>query len=450
MRRTASIFVLCALLLQLIALQNFTAYAFSGRITAQTTFNAKALRLPPGAFIPALIVAGADRLQDNSQADNAIFRANHSQSYESLGRSTGYFEFARWRPSPTQSIPFNYQGSDFPSASLARAAQQDAVNFTSSSYRVTSSGPCSTSIGVTCMTMTFRSRNGRFSERFRVLSVGACVVEMLTEFNRAVGNQYGATIANTLESMTRAATSEMEAVCLLPSFSLSSVRVEKSGAKADWSFGTPSTKQINVGTKVRLSIYWMLHSYSARSHVSASIKVTQSGGGTVLKYSHSYVPPIAHGKQYIHTSWTPKTAGTYKVKGTVDIGGHSLSRHATLTVLSSAPPSFTFVRFQTYSSSGKPASTFKAGSTVVGLASYTVANVSGTTSIMVVRRYQYPSGGKWKALGHQVSETFQTVTGAQSYRFTFVAPTGYKQIRVILSLTIAKKTQTKMVTINTS
>jgi hypothetical protein len=99
--------------------------ALPARASRAGAVNPQQLALPPSA-LPAGAVLQTNTVSDNADADKSNFHVLHPNSYQSLGRITGYHQIFNF-PLEGSTVGTDYLASEFSSVSQATAAMNESV-----------------------------------------------------------------------------------------------------------------------------------------------------------------------------------------------------------------------------------------------------------------------------------------------------------------------------------
>lgn len=110
-----------------VKVRSFTPEAATRRTSdAPARQTADSLRLPDSAFAPAPPPFKTNQVADNATAHAHHEDATHTKSFDSLGRTTGWYTDAYWTAPDGGVVDMNYLASVYPSAAAATAAVEDA------------------------------------------------------------------------------------------------------------------------------------------------------------------------------------------------------------------------------------------------------------------------------------------------------------------------------------
>jgi hypothetical protein len=440
--------------------------------------DAGATRLPDSAFAPGVVNSSYDGVADDSVADGEPFRSDHSVTYETLNRLTGYYERADWAPSAGETVYFRYQSSIFASATAAQNAWQDGVTYTQQQSGQTS---VDCAISATCRFIIYQSGSRGYVDSF--IQVAQCLAETEADYSPAVLSTQQTQLASTVATMETTAASILANACqggggpppptatptrisLPPTatptppsanldFSLIALRIE-TDAKDDYDLTRPPLAQATVGTLVYINMYWILRqdapggvhpSYVLTGKLQGRQIFIQSYSGSLASYTADTYH--VHNPQPV----TLTKAGTYNFTWQITLGGRTQTASARIKVARVvkriARVTFSFDRLSVLNTSGKATRSFSPGQSVILSATYTVHNVRGTTSVTISKTFQIKVNGKWKAASNSV--TSQDTTNGQHFSRTSspLSPTlTIPQLRIVLSITIGAHTQSKKVVIH--
>jgi hypothetical protein len=462
-------------------------------VNAPSRQDASALRLPASAFSPATIDPSFDRVESNSNADQDFFGPpnGHSKTYEALQRITGYYQRANWQPAgAADTAHFRYQGSTFTSTSAAQTAWNDGITTTKGSLPASAVSDCTSSAGMPCNEVVFVDTSTTTHYRYYYLQKNQCLAETEFDFSDALYNSVDAQLEQIGANVAGNAAAVLNSVCVpggnptpttqptnppptatptsrptppptTISFTLISVRVEKYGAKADWKQVKPLLKQIKIGNKVQLSIYFLVNSAPAGEPYTVHWTVTQ-GGRALLNQNFN--------KNKLDTSdptgtyrdrvgpLTMKNAGSVQVLGKLTIGNRAKQSSTAFQVVTKsapvAPPpppaSFSFDKLVAMDATGHVRSTFAVGQTVVVVATYTVRNVrTGAVLTGTVNgSYLVPVKGKFQTGGVFQDQIVATKSGIAVHRHTTVGGFAIATaIHVLVRITLGRGFHEKQVAI---
>jgi hypothetical protein len=459
-------------------------------VRAPSQQTASALRLAASAFSPATINSSFDRVEGNSDADQDFFGPpnGHSKTYEALQRITGYYERADWQPAgAADTAHFRYQGSTFTSTSAAQNAWNDGITTTKGSLPASAVSDCSGSAGMPCNEVVFVDTSTKTHYRYYYLQKNQCLAETEFDLSDALYNsvdtqleQIGAAVAGqaaavlnsvcvpggnptpttqpTTPPPTATPTSRPTPPPTTISFTLISVRVERYGAKADWKQVKPLLKQVKIGTKVQLSIYFLVNSAPAGEPYAVHWTVTQ-GGRTLLNQSFNNnkldtSDPTGTYRDRV-SPLTLKNAGIVNVVGRVTIGSRSKQNSTSLQVVKNPPPvvtpppaTFSFDKLVATDASGHARSTFAVGQPVAIVVTYTVRNLrpGAVLTGTVNGSYLVPVKGKFQTGGVFQDQIVATKSGVAVHRHMTVFSTA-TPIHVLVRITLGRGFHEKQIPI---
>ena len=310
-----------------------------GEVRAPTRQDPGLLALAASAFSPATLVPQEVGIEANTVADAGPFRPDHSTTYTSLGRVTGFFQRADWTPSgQMDTATFRYQASVFPSAALAQAAWQDGVTHSQTLTSLPASN-CTSQPQVTCTYLGLQTTTGNAVAYF-VLQYNQCLEETSAEFSVALFNAQQTQLAQTIGTITVAGVAAMQAACATtpatsttpqpgvsatppPSidFTVVAITVRKSGKIDDPS--KPSAKQFKRGKKAYLYIYYTVRSAPANVQIADTFTVARNGAIIGIRtFQHALLAPPPNNYFDVVGFKLPK-AGKYVFTGRLTISGQA-------------------------------------------------------------------------------------------------------------------------------
>jgi hypothetical protein len=408
--------------------------------------------LAASAFSPGTLDANLNGLIDAPTADNLAFASLHTQKYENFHLVNGCYQKASWQPSgSSDSANFRYQGSRYDNATDAQASYNDIVNHLKGNNTSTSPD-CSSQAGMTCYFITYDSQSTVYG--FFFLQLNACTGETEADGSDALVNAQGSQISKTLGAIAGAAASALQSACGTTGggptdFDIVSVRVEKysSSFNPDWNQARPPVKQVKVGTKVQVSVYWNLKSepndnpsvqYAFTATLKGHTVAQASAPGTLSSY-----PVDSYARTY---DFKASKAGTYSFTWRVSVNGTAKQDSTSLKVRSKtqkAPPppppvSFNFTSIAVKDAAGHISRTFAVNQQFVIVSVYTVRNVPAGRTVpgTIIWSYQFLSNGQYKKFGgsqEDVAATNQTYRNRHTTSFT--APGSY---RILVGITIGR------------
>ncbi len=181
--------------------------------------TADSLRLPDSAFAPAPPPFKTNQVADNATAHAHSEDANHTKSFDALGRTTGWYTDAYWTAPDGGVVDMNYLASVFPSAAAATAAVEDSRSYIGTGQRAPRA--CTSVVGFTYPTecLLFEGVNTATVPAelvYRTFAIGNCTaeIEMLGPKATIDANQ-GALNGPTGEftTVSHAAVSALTAAC---------------------------------------------------------------------------------------------------------------------------------------------------------------------------------------------------------------------------------------------
>lgn len=116
--------------LQTVGIRSFAPEAATRRASdAPARQTAESLRLPASAFAPAPAPFKTDQVADNATAHAHSEDANHTKSFDALGRTTGWYTDAYWTAPDGGVVDMNYLASVYPNAAAATASVEDTRTY---------------------------------------------------------------------------------------------------------------------------------------------------------------------------------------------------------------------------------------------------------------------------------------------------------------------------------
>lgn len=479
--------------------------------------QAGALRLSANVFSPATVQSQYTGTITAATADSDYFRGFHSTGYESFGFVGGYYARADWQPSGASgAVSFRYQGSILGSATQAQNAWNDGITYTNSTAGTTSQN-CDNVLTVSgnCAIIAYTTTDNT-AVTYLAAQVNMCLIETAAAGPQAVVSANQSQVNQTLSAISSAAITTAESVCSntppttvptsLPptatptptprrptptprpptatptprkvrtNFTIVSVRVEKYGAKPDWTLVRPPLKQAKTGARLQISTYYSVHSAPASAKIIVHITIHSSGKTIINQTFHAKLAahPVDSYRYYVGP-WKP-TPGVYTISVQVSSGGIAHAGQVAFTVLRNAPlvvptrtptarpgktpvvprktptprpPSFSFDTLRAFNAKGQPQSTFKVGQRLGWKVTYTVRNLPTKATATIIANYQNPTNGGWRPYGAPGNHQLTASNGANAYSDSFVLPLDYSygSLRILVGITIGSKTQTRDVTV---
>jgi len=424
--------------------------------------SAQQLQIANSTFSPATVALSSAQTAataDDTTSTSGIFRSFHVSTYTALGLIAGYLQLATWTPSgTTDQVIFGYQGGNFGSNAGATAAYQDAL--TKEAQAGDSATDCSSAAGTPCQIFNYTTTSGNAGV-YTVAQLGRCVDEVAGAAPQATFTNQTTQIGNTLAAVVTAALTVAQSVCtsipatptatptatLVPvtsSFNMLAARIEKTGAKFDWSLVNPPITQVALRGKVRLTMYWHVNSAPANVPFSSTFTVKHNGQTVATKTVQN---KLNSAPNQTWASWVNYTvgsqAGNYRFAGTIAMGGHTGHVHMDFSVGSSgpaAPKSFSFrlVSLQILNSLKQKQATFRPGDTFLVKVTWKVQGLSKSEPVAI--RIAFADPVTKRAEFVPTSATLPPLgNGTFPYKHSFLAPK--HSVLIVVGLTIGRGTK---------
>jgi hypothetical protein len=228
-------------------------------------------------------------------------------------------------------------------------------------------------------------------------------------------------------------------------FKVLGARIEQPHSEFDWSLSRTLLKKVQVGSKVRLTIYWKLNKATVSSRFVATFVLKR---GTNVVFRQPFNGRVSHGKsgeiwEEAHVLSLPKTPGGYRFKGQIALGGKTQSAKTDFTVTKakaqSGSASFTLTSVRLLNSQLHPQSKFRPGDRFWVSVAWTTAELKGRQKVSIAVVFIDPSSKQaiFAPSGYEISAG----PGNQSSRFSFLAPR--QSVRIDVAITIADTTKSK-------
>jgi hypothetical protein len=229
-------------------------------------------------------------------------------------------------------------------------------------------------------------------------------------------------------------------------FLIKGVRVEKYGSKPDWTLSRPELKKVPVETRIRLSLYATFQSLSPGTNVSVALRVSHAGH-PVFRSGLTDVRS-GSGRLWDHWNFTPRSPGKYLVTGRLTVGRETEQVATSFTAnLVPSVTTFTFKKLQSFDAQGHPATSFARTDRVRLVATFVVHHGAGTVRVTATQQLEYSNGSAWVPLGQPVQNIFDVSNGRHHYTVSFVPQSPYSLLRMVITLRIDGKSQSKAVII---
>lgn len=339
-------------LLALVAASAFFLYspqahaAPSGQpITPQ---SAPLLRLPDQIFAPALLDSGFDRVESNALANQSDFKVNHSQSYDALGRTTGYFQRASWGD-----VRLSYLASVYVTPYDAANAFREGLEATGKNNSHAPEG-CGYVVHHSCARLSWScstTTSGPPKDCTTLDGTGGvywvdqynqCVVEVKAEAYAGITFASQDSISPTSQAMLQAADHLLTQLCprapitTAPAmdYSVITTRVERRGAAADLRLLSPALRTLSTGTPVSLAIYFSV-TRTPQQGCKALANFWIKKNGTVLFTHQSRTITVGPtpGVYRLMVNYTPPHAGRFTLVGQVSMDGWNQQYVTGITVV---------------------------------------------------------------------------------------------------------------------
>jgi hypothetical protein len=235
-------------------------------------------------------------------------------------------------------------------------------------------------------------------------------------------------------------------------FNIVTVRVEKVGAAPDWQLVHPPVRQVVINRRFTAALYATVKQAPPGTHIGFNLSIVAANGNTLINSgSFQYTIPSAPSTiRYTFTvSGLPKL-GKYRIDGRATLFGQTLTRSAVIMgIAHPAPPpqlvSFSVMQLQTVSGdSNKPQRVFGHNQPVGIALDYSVQGVSGVTTVLIIKTYQYLSKDGWRPAGHPNSDQFDAGNGLHHYTLAFTPQDFTGPLRIVVGVTIGRRTETRL------
>lgn len=315
--------------------------------------TAPLFRLPEQIFAPAMLDPGFDRVESNALANQSDFKVNHGQSYDALGRTTGYFQRASWgdvRLSYMASVyvtPFDAanafrEGLEASGKNNSHAPEGCGYVVHHSCARLswncsaTAAGPpkaCTTADGTTA--------DGTGGV-YWVDQYNQCVVEVKAEAYAGITYTSQDSISPTSQAMLQTADHLLTQLCprapisAAPEmdYSVVTARVERRGAAADFRLQSRALRSVSTGTTVSLAIYFSVTRTPPQGcKTLASFWVKQNGAVVFTHQSRTITVGPTPGTYRLLVNYTPLHAGKFSIVGQVNMQGWNQQYLTGITVV---------------------------------------------------------------------------------------------------------------------
>lgn len=337
-----------------------TRYALPARPQVWTVQGAGQLRLPPSAFPDGSQVM-ADHSLTPTEADDFLFSGLHMSQYEALHAGGAWYQYYA-QVLQYGTIDLAYLGTYYPTDADALRAFDDVRT----NPHWTRGWHCSAATQCFEDSLEIDFSDGPYIGSFRVVQRGNAVAEIFSMVPVVYGPQYLGVVEPNLDRATTAflsaagpeATSTPRPTATLAptatplptntptptstpiptattiplDFALLSVRAEKSGAKPDFELNRAPIKKLAVGAKASLSIYVVVR--SAPSGTTVQFEQLLTRAGKTMLHKSSGQPVTTTGPQTYRgtVGYTFKSAGTYRFKGSITIGGITKTKTTNIQV----------------------------------------------------------------------------------------------------------------------
>jgi hypothetical protein len=168
------------------------------------------LALAKGVFAPAKVIKSIVDPNSNNTNVKVWPRDEHSLSYTSFGRISGYYEDAKWKTGG-KSIGFEYDGSIFKTSTGAQAAWHDGSTF-DLKFKGTKTFSCPSGLGTHCSRLSALFTNGA-REYYDVIQQGSCLSEARVKAAQGPLKSHLKQILTTLANIDHAAFNAMTLSC---------------------------------------------------------------------------------------------------------------------------------------------------------------------------------------------------------------------------------------------
>ncbi len=297
----------------------------------QMARNAAQFRIPESAFLPGKLNASADRVESNAMANRDDFKANHRQSYDQLGRLSGYFERGTWG-----SITLSYMASVFATPFQADNAFREGLGITDVGNSHAPEG-CGYIYNHDCARLSWTAKSS--AGVYWVDEYNNCLVEVKAQAPSGIFSASKDSISPTSSAMVAAGDQIMTSICgnrpvSTPpdmDYSVVDARVERRGAAADLRLLHPGLRSVHVGTPVILSIYFSVRKAPANCRAVATFTVRRKGF-LFTRRSHALAVSTDPGVYRLKVNFVPRVAGKYAIRGSVDMDGWTQKYNTGLTV----------------------------------------------------------------------------------------------------------------------
>lgn len=337
--------------------------ASAGAETGITLGGPLALQLPESAFLPGIVDAGNNRSEVNADADADFGGLQHVASYDSLGRTAGWFQHATFGP-----LSLDYVGSTFVSSADARQAMRDGLEASALNGPPDNCGniysvPCYTSVKEFVPVASGGTNQFfvhavaapstptapapvptvdptiKYRDMYTVLQVNECLVEARVIARDDVFSFDRDAIVPALQSMVRAGFVQAQQVCPSPvqtpklDFSIVQVRAENTTPGASYNLSHPGLQSVAKGTTVNLAVYFNMRSMFPNSRAIATFTVKRGYGVHFFFQSQPLKLTVCPNTYRITVPYTPRSVGTDVIVGRVSVDGVPDETTTTLRVV---------------------------------------------------------------------------------------------------------------------
>jgi hypothetical protein len=235
-------------------------------------------------------------------------------------------------------------------------------------------------------------------------------------------------------------------------FNVVTVRVEKVGAFPDWQLVHPPITNVVINRTFTAALYATVKQAPPGTHIGLKLSIVTSSGDTLINSSDFQytIPSTPTTIRYTFTVSGLPQVGKYHIIGHATLLGRTLTRSTVIMGVDHlAPPppvvAFSVMGLQTVSGdSAKPQRVF-AHNQAVGLTlDYNVKGVTGVTTVLIVKTYQYLSKDGWRPAGSPNTTQFDVASGAHHYTVSFTPQDFSGPLRIVLGITIGRQTVTRL------
>jgi hypothetical protein len=235
-------------------------------------------------------------------------------------------------------------------------------------------------------------------------------------------------------------------------FNIVTVRVEKVGAFPDWELVHPPVTKVVLNQEFTAALYATVKSAPPGTHIGFSIKIVTGSGDTLINsgdYQYT-IPSTPTSIRYTFTVSGLPLVGKYRIIGRATLFGQTLKRTTVIAGVSHLPPPPPVVAFSVQGlhtvsgDTGKQQTVFAHNAAVELALDYSVKGVTGVTTVLIVKTYQFLSKDGWRPAGHPNSDQFDVGSGPHHYTVSFTPQDFSGPLRIVVGVTIGRQTVTRL------